>query len=370
VSPSSTHDPAHFAAELGAKLATRSRHVCTLLGAGASRACGLPDVSMLEKAVGAELPKADGARFAELLEGRNLEEVLSRLRRMTTLLERDQDIEGLSGEDAAKLDQAICAAVVNQLDLKSATSGPMKSFAAWASRADYHDPLEIFTVNYDLLIESALEEIGALWFDGFIGSLLAPFRVDLVEGFGRETQVLPPSFVRLWKLHGSLNWTWRSDPASVVRLGVPAAEGAAAAIYPADTKYEESRRVPFVVLMDRFRRALYQPESLLLVTGYAFGDQHLDEMVFDAALRCPRSEFVVFCHSKIPATLAAKAETTPALSVLSSTEAILGTVRGEWKEGLEPPVGVWEDGEFKLGDFAALSAFLARASGQPDDDDE
>ena len=45
------HDPRHFVTSLGAKLATRSRHVCFLLGAGVGRACGLPDVAGLQRHV-------------------------------------------------------------------------------------------------------------------------------------------------------------------------------------------------------------------------------------------------------------------------------------------------------------------------------
>jgi SIR2-like domain len=307
--------------------------------------------------------------FQKLLQHRNLEQVLSRLRRIAALLEGGQDLEGLTGEAASKLDSKICSAVVEQLKLDAANLDPMRKFAAWATRADYHHPLELFTVNYDLLIEAALEEIGALWFDGFVGSLQAPFRVDLVEGLEGNADALPRSFVRLWKLHGSLNWAWRKEPGGIVRLGEPAPEGEAAAIYPADTKYEESRRVPFVVLMDRFRRALYEPETLLLIAGYAFGDQHLDELIFDAALRCPRSEFVVFCHSTIPDRVVNKAEHAPALSVLSKDEAILGTRRGKWAAEAETP-GLWEGGEFTLGDFHALATFLASASGRSGESDE
>ena len=43
------HDPVQFVNELSSKLASRSRHVCVFLGAGASRACGLPDMSQLEE---------------------------------------------------------------------------------------------------------------------------------------------------------------------------------------------------------------------------------------------------------------------------------------------------------------------------------
>jgi hypothetical protein len=324
---------------------------------------------MLEKAVSNALGDDDRAIYQILLKDRNLEQVLSRLRRIAALLDDGQDLEGLSAKDAEKLDGKICDAVVERLKLDAAKLDPMRKFAAWATGADYHDPLEIFTVNYDLLVETALEEVGALWFDGFVGSLRAPFRVDLVENLEGNNVALPSSFVRLWKLHGSLNWAWRKDPAGIVRLGEPAPDGEAAAIYPADTKYEESRRVPFVVLMDRFRRALYEPETLLLISGYAFGDQHLDELIFDAALQCPRSEFIVFCHSKIPDQVAMKAEHAPALSVLSKHEAILGTRRGEWTAEAETP-GLWEGGEFKLSDFVALATFLASASRRPDEADE
>lgn len=198
-----SHNPMHFAAELGAKLATRSRHVGVLLGAGASRACGLPDVSMLEKSVVKALKGDQRSRFEALLGGRNLEEVLSRLRRIAALLDKDkgQDVDGLSGAQPEALDRSICSAVVGQLDLAGATLDPMRRFAAWASRSDYHDPLEIFTVNYDLLVEAALEEIGALWFDGFIGSLQARSRRSCRGDWGgRKSTVgeFRPSLEAAW----------------------------------------------------------------------------------------------------------------------------------------------------------------------------
>ena len=82
-------------------------------------------------------------------------------------------------------------------------------------------------------------------------------------------------FVRLWKLHGSVNWV-RSDDDQIVRIGQPAKD-LPAAIYPSDAKYEESRRVPFLVLQDRLRRALHQPETIVLVSGFSFADDHLNE---------------------------------------------------------------------------------------------
>jgi hypothetical protein len=141
------------------------------------------------------------------------------------------------------------------------------------------------------LLETALEEWQVAYFDGFIGTLKARFRTELVEPLPGSA-CMPDSFVRLWKLHGSLNWEW-DEKHKILRRGKSVTQSAA--IYPSDTKYDESRRMPFVVLQDRFRRALLQQETLVLISGYSFGDEHLNEMIFDAAAHRERSEIVAFC---------------------------------------------------------------------------
>lgn len=292
------HDPVRFASGLSAKLATRSRHVCLFLGAGIARACGLPDVSQLQQRVLAALKEGDKNDFQGQLGGRNLEQALSRLRRITALLSGDQKLDGLTAVRAEELDRTVCQQIVKELDIAKATDfSPVASLAAWIARANYRLPVELFTVNYDLLIETALEERRVPYFDGFIGSLKARFQIELTEAISTpDSASLPVFFARLWKLHGSVNWAWQKDQ-QIVRFGQPVTADLAAAIYPSDTKYDESRRVPFVVLQDRLRRALQQPETLVLIAGYSFSDQHLNEMLYDAAARRERSEFIAFCFS-------------------------------------------------------------------------
>ena len=356
------HSPDEFASGLSLKLATRSRHVCALVGAGAGKACGLPDVAQLQSIVEGGLAGDEKTKFKAMLTGRTLEQALSRLRRIAALVEGTDSVGGLTAAQAESLDLAICSAVVKALDLGSAELAPMRDFAYWAVGADYNRPVELFTVNYDLLLETALEEVRALYFDGFVGSVEGRFQTELVEqSFGSKDATLPSSFVRLWKLHGSVNWTWRDDPREVVRA--PSLVGLPAAIYPSDTKYDESRRVPFVVLMDRFRRALAEPETILLISGYSFNDDHLNEMIFDAATRHQRSEYLVFNYGDIPAALASKALTTPSLTAVGATEAIIGGRREPWENPDELP-GIWESGKFLLGDFAKLATFLARKARQ------
>src|ERR1700683_544132 len=298
------HDPLKFASAFSATLGARSRHVCVFFGAGVGCACGLPDVAQLQGRVLGRLPAADRPILTQQLTGRNLEQVLSRLRRIAALVTGDHVVDGLTAAKASELDASICQAIVTELDVASAQLGPVSNLAAWAVRAGYRLPVELFTVHYDLLLETALERLRVPYFDGFVGNLKARFHTELVESApGATTESMPPFFVRLWKLHGSVNWAWQEDR-QIVRLGQAVTQGTAAAIYPSDTKYEESQRVPFVVLQDRLRRALHQPETLVIVSGYSFGDDHLNEMLFDAAARRERSEIVAFCYSGIPSPLA------------------------------------------------------------------
>jgi hypothetical protein len=358
----SKHNPSAFAAALSAKLATRSRHVCAFLGAGIARACGLPDVAQLQEQVVSALEADDREAFERQLKERKLEAALTRIRRIAALVTGEETFDGLTETKAKTLDAAVCKAIVKALDIQKADLAPVYHFAAWAARADYHLPIELFTVNYDLLLETALESFRVPYFDGFIGTLRARFHTELVEGKpGSDREWIPAFFVRLWKLHGSVNWGRQADR-QIVRLGQPVPEGDAAAIYPSDTKYEESRRVPFVVLQDRLRRALHEPETLVLIAGYSFGDKHLNELLFDAASRRERSEFMVFCYSDIPEALDKHACTTPNLQVAGGREAILGGVRGEWEAPKDPPPGLWVDDQFGLRDFRNLATHLARSA--------
>ena len=357
------HDPEAVARELATKLSSRARHVCVLLGAGASVAAGLPTIASLATLVQAALPDAERARFAGLLSGRNLEQALSRLRRIRSLVATGGSFEGLDEASAAELDRQVCEAITKAVDIAGKPTDAFERLASWAGRTESQRAIELFTVNYDLLIETGLEEVGVPYFDGFVGSIRGRFTPDLVEPTpGRSTRELPAGFVRLWKLHGSVNWTESAvgGRKEIVRIGSPV--GHAVAIYPSDEKYDESRRVPFVTLMDRFRRALVEPETITLVTGYSFGDEHLNEMIFDAARRHPRSEVVAFSFAGISPQLAAQAQGTRNLVVLSPDEAIIDGQKGPWANVGDVP-DVFVGGQWRLGSFSSLSTYLARQVG-------
>lgn len=357
---SNEHDVEKATREFAGKLAARARHVCVLLGAGASVSAGLPTIEKLQGIVTESLPTPLKEMLVQQLVDRNLEQALSRIRRIKSLLGPDEVLGGMSGAQAADLDNRICGSIRSAVDIAGREIGAFVNLASWAGRMETHRPIELFTVNYDLLIEAGLEALGIPYFDGFVGSVQGRFLPELIEpAAGRAEMQLPAGFVRLWKLHGSTNWVTRAIGSrhEVVRTAL--SEQDAVAIYPSDEKYEESRRLPFVALMDRFQHALIEPETITIVTGYSFGDEHLNEIIFDAAQRHPRSEVVAFCFADIPDDVAKRAESTRNLVVLSPTAAMIDGRRAGWSSAQAIP-GVFEDNKFQLGDFSKLAAFLAQ----------
>ncbi len=107
----------------------------------------------------------------------------------------------------------------------------------------------------------------------------------------------------------------------------------------------------------------------MLIAGYSFGDEHLNEMIFDAATRRERSEFVVFCYSDLPLELCERAGRTPNVQLIGRTESVLSGVRADWKAPMDPTPDLWEggeDGTLALPDFTHLASYLARNSGRAD----
>jgi len=357
--PAATWDPAVAGADLANKVSSRNRHINMLLGAGASRPAGLPDVVHLLKLVLSDLDDELKPIATSVFETRNLEVGLSRIRRIKALLSESENFGDFNLDTATRLDVEISKSIVHHLKAKPVDMTAYMDLASWVAGDYYMQPIEIFTLNYDLLVETGFESHGVSYADGFVGNLRARFRADIVDGTGSSMDTYPSNFARLWKMHGSLNWLV-DEEGRIVRTGALAPDDHVAAIYPSDEKYDESRRVPFTVLQDRFRRALAVPESLTLISGYSFGDQHINEAIFDAARRYPRSEIVAFCFGEVAAEAVAPA--LPNVTILGATEAIIGADRRPWL----PPEGVsellWKDDNFRLGDFSALTAFLSRST--------
>jgi hypothetical protein len=326
---------------------------------------GLPNLAALGAQVADKLEKPHRSRYERLLVDHNLEDLLSHVRLTRSLLAGSRNrFDGLNADTAASLDRAITRAIARIV--AGAPGGKLSAherLASWLGRSLHSGPIEVFTTNYDVLLEQAFESRGVPYFDGFVGIFEAEFRADLVEQDDAMPDTrLPAGWIRLWKLHGSVSWVVEGSPGSrrIVRRGQwPVADpDAMLAIYPTTEKYEESRRMPFLALSDRLRRSLASPESTTLVVGYSFGDQHINELIFTAVERYQRSEVIAVFRGEIPESVAEQAGRFANLSAFGATEAILRGERGRYISTAVSPG--WDGSRMQIGDFGTLTEVLSR----------
>lgn len=152
----------------------------------------------------------------------------------------------------------------------------------------------IFTLNYDTLIEQASDASGIVLVDGFIGNVKRVFRpesYDLDFYFpAQTTEGRVHRFDRalhLYKLHGSINWfsdeqSWENPYGLTCTNGGEIEQGTDVIIYPSPLKYGQTLGLPYSELFRRFCTAISQPQSVLFVVGYGFGDDHVNALIHQA----------------------------------------------------------------------------------------
>jgi hypothetical protein len=236
------------------------------------------------------------------------------------------------------------------------------------SSIDREIPIEIFTTNYDLLMEEALESLEIPYFDGFVGSIKSFFDLRAVEN-----GLIPIHWTRLWKIHGSINWYQEEikEQKKIYRSS-EIKEEASHLIYPSHLKYEQSRKMPYLALIDQLNRFIKEKSSLLILSGYSFNDDHLNDTIINALKANPSAMVLALMYESY--FVKEKIERYPKayelakdrhnLNIWTFDKAIIGTNLGEWKvqktsddnditQFITP-----EDGSVKLGDFAIFTDFL------------
>lgn len=395
----STHCPYRQSTLLQQALAPDKMRIAFLLGAGCPVSIKIPDgttakplipdIRGLTDLVNRRLNESGRhkANYSVLLNRLNgggasaptIEDILSHLRALQDVV-REGNIEGLDKNALTDLDAEICAITTNVVGVELPQSHtPYHQLATWIGGIHRAHPIEVFTPNYDLLIEQAFEAHKIPYFDGFVGAKQAFF--DLAS---MESDVLPPRWARLWKVHGSVNW-WRTKGNEVVRREGHS-EGDRQMIYPSHLKYDQSRRMPYLAMLDRLRDFLTRGQGVLVTCGYSFSDQHLNEVILHGLrsnptamcfglLRGPRSKY---------AEPFSKARMTPNLSLLAADGAVLGTSERAWRvdeqtghplhgisvikeEVSEAEAAAPKGCKFLLGDFKYFGNFLAQQLSRSDE---
>lgn len=368
-----------------------SKNIGFLFGAGTSCALGIPNISQLTEEVEKSLTEDFLKDFTivkeDLQSGRtepiNIEDILNQVRRIREITSNREDKSYLNicGQDAKNLDIEICDKIYEIISEKEmiASLEDVKRFFAWLDLQNRDYSKEIFTTNYDLIIEKSLEETAIPYFDGFVGSYEPFFWQDSIDRFVDKNDITK-NWIRLWKIHGSLNWFWKENKAigtyRIVRSGKISdfkKDKNELVIYPSKDKYDSSRKQPFIAYFDRLKDYLISGELLFIFTGYSFSDQHINDLVFNC-LRTNKRLYaiVLFFKDEEVENLYKLSSSYLNLSVFGPTKAIINGQLGEWEfnnDDLKPGEAsdnFWDKAtnSFLLGDFKKLVDFLILSSGK------
>ncbi|HAT7753329.1 SIR2 family protein [Legionella pneumophila] len=314
----------------------QSEHLSLLVGSGLTSAVhmlvagntgagmGLFDLSIfknqIDKAMHKSAEKAGRGKpniedqirvINELIKG--LEIYINTGIRGTKRLKKDLDnlkIEIVNGLD--KFANAVLKAEKNIISGKEEALEYLMSFLiSFASRSATRERLNLFTINYDRIIEFGAELSGIRLIDRFLGTINPIFRSSRLDidmhynppGIRGEPRYLE-GVVQFTKLHGSLDWIYQNR--NVRRIALP--YGAIEIknylpnavnnlmIYPNSSKDRETSEYPYVELFRDFASSICRPNSTVVIYGYSFGDEHINRVIEDM-LTIPSAHLVIISYN-------------------------------------------------------------------------
>lgn len=156
----------------------------------------------------------------------------------------------------------------------------------------------IFTANYDLAFEYAFDKLGVHYIDGFAGYHKRFFKPETFEydifypgstTSGKVQRI--EKVVRYFKLHGSLSWINSETRDANNLYGIEEKplelidslkKKGEILIYPSAVKKSYTLDLPYSELFRQFASTITQSQSVLITIGYSFGDDHFNDIIFQA----------------------------------------------------------------------------------------
>lgn len=156
--------------------------------------------------------------------------------------------------------------------------------------------LNIFTTNYDLYSERAMDSLGIHYANGFTGGISKYFNPTIFNYALAEKMDLSQSkwnvidnFFYLYKIHGSVNWVENDDEGKLFKIQEiqdptfnTLKDKETVMIHPTPLKYNASLGSPYSDLFREFQKKLMQNNNILVTIGYSFSDEHINNLIFQA----------------------------------------------------------------------------------------
>jgi len=301
-------DSARALGELREHTRNRSEQWAIFLGAGASAAVGFPTMAGLVQELRASLT-TDAAsdvlitsvvdalqqRLSQMRLPRtpNIEDILGELYQLVELLSGKPAVtvsygkvpsvsSGLASEAAGKVRQ-LCKKYCEGLPKSTA----LIDFLRYWMTANRE--VNIFTTNWDQSVEWACDRILAAGdydvrlCDGFKGLRVRTFDSTLFAETPGDANRRDTRVVKLYKLHGSVDWSARSQPqeGNNIRSTLPDTDEGVM-IFPTPRKHGEVLGPPYLELHRLFADCLASASRYMLAIGTSFPDEHINTVVANA----------------------------------------------------------------------------------------
>lgn len=219
-----------------------------------------------------------------------LTEDIKRISKM--ILEKDESVEEATLEkiqDVSKAYISFIQEVINLMNRMNSRQNPRN--------------INIFTTNYDLFIENALDEVSKTetfvindgargYFKRVLDSSNFNRTVSYRGPFNNFVDEIPS--ISLIKPHGSVNWEKTTDDEIEIKAEV--VEDSVIVKPNGDEPRETFEKNYFHDMLRIFQTELDKPQSVVFVIGFSFQDIHIAKMM-QRALRNKELNAYIFCYS-------------------------------------------------------------------------
>jgi len=151
--------------------------------------------------------------------------------------------------------------------------------------------VNIFTTNWDSLIEITCDKLHIKCIDGFSG-IYEPF-IDLAvydDEIRRNGEKI--KIVKLFKIHGSIDWI--KERGSIrKKINSQSEVEDEIMIYPTPLKTREVLSYPYSELLRRLDNEIRGKSKKLLIIGYSFPDSHINDIIKQALQNESFSLFII-----------------------------------------------------------------------------
>lgn len=281
-------------------------NVSVLAGAGTSWHLGAPVIRSIPTALKEDCKKDIDTYFGEG-ENPSFEDLMN-------CLQADRFIKEKKGESITEIDKSIKLMqkwLFDNCNTEKTTLNITDNERLNKNRYHFHETFikrllqrpnnlkraNLFTTNYDMAFDYALDNLGIHYINGFMGVHNRCFRPEVFDydlyypGQSVTGKVhRAEKVLKYYKIHGSLSWL-ATKPSVSNTYGIKeiplndefkVGDENELMVYPCVSKKSFTLDLPYSELFRQFSQTINQPQSVLFCVGYSFYDEHINDIIKQA----------------------------------------------------------------------------------------